>query len=59
MFEFLNFLFWAAYDSMVLWAMHLHYDLAGRERNNVEQLSKLVELKFISKSLTLSAYSYK
>ena len=43
---------------MVLWAMHLHYDLAGRERN-VEQLSKLVELKFISKSLTLSAYSYK
>ena len=24
------------------------YDLAGRERNNFQQLSKLIELKFIS-----------
>ena len=28
--------------------MHLHYDSVGREENNFQQLSKLIQLRFIA-----------
>ena len=43
----LYFLLWAIYHG-ASWAMH---DLAGRERNNFQQLPKLIEWKFIPSAL--------
>ena len=51
--NFLNFLLWAVYRSMVRHyeqGTFIIYDADGRERNNFQQLSKLIELKFISKT---------
>ena len=50
-YEFLNFLLWAAYPRMVIYqkCIFIIHDPTGRERNNFQQLAKLIiELKFIS-----------
>ena len=50
-YEFLNFLLWAEYPRMVIYqeCIFIIHDPTGRERNNFQQLAKLIiELKFIS-----------
>ena len=51
-YEFLNVLLWAAYPRMVIYqeqCIFIIHDPTGRERNNFQQLAKLIiELKFIS-----------
>ena len=48
--NFSNFLLWVTYPSVVIHheqCIFIIYNSAGRERNNFQQLSKLIELKFI------------
>ena len=49
--NFSKFLLWALYPSMVIHheqCVFVIYDTSGRKRNSSQQLSKLIELKFIS-----------
>ena len=49
--DFSNFLIWAVWPSVVMHheqGILIIYDSAGREKYNFQQLSKLIELRFIS-----------